>query len=184
MRLQGVPPGRQGTLMNTDALSEYQAPDDLTCRAGHTLDAVPGRKAPKFCPRCGQPIISECDDCKEPLQPSRANRLRPRIVLELITPWRFAQILHAKRTMDIAAQTGLWDDETSRIAFEFVDDLAAVTMSSFRLAAVFPYLERYNVVGRSVFTNIGRAMGSDSVREWLGERDANNYKLLISGELV
>jgi len=77
--------------------------------------------------------------------------------------------------MDIAARTGNWDDETLQIAYEFVDKLAILDMSGSRLTAVFAYLERFSVSeGRSTFTNIARSMGSESVRQWFDERDAEN----------
>jgi hypothetical protein len=160
--------------MTTDAISEYQPPDDLICRAGHAVVAVPARKAPKFCPRCGQPTISACDGCQAPLPPFAGDPSDTAHCTECgaAYPWRLAQIAHAKRTMDIAARTGNWDDETLQMGYDFVDHLAVLDMSGSRLTAVFGYLERFNVAERSTFTNIGRSMGSESVRQWLEDRDA------------
>lgn len=158
--------------MTIDAMSQYQPPDDLICRAGHAVIAIPGRKPPKFCARCGQPTISACDGCQAPLPSFTGEPAATAHCTDCgaAYPWRLSQIAHAKRTMEIAGQTGNWDDETLRIAKEFVDDLASANMSGSRLAAVFAYLERYCISDWSAFTNIARGMGSESVRQWLDDR--------------
>jgi hypothetical protein len=76
--------------------------------------------------------------------------------------------------MEIAAETGNWSEDIMRLGYEFVDSLASLDMSGSRLTAVFSYLRRYNGTAVFAFTDIARSMGSDAVRKWLDDRDAES----------
>jgi hypothetical protein len=147
---------------------EYQANATLICRDGHPVTAPPGRTA-KACNYCGLPVFAACEQCGTPPPPFTEDAAALAHCTECGAryPWRTAMLERMKRTMDIESAAADWSPRTLELAYEFIDDLATLTMSTMRLRAVFNAVRSRDFWAQPTFAEVGRSLGTESVHRWL-----------------
>jgi len=130
------------------ALAAHRSgPSAAVCASGHVfawfIDAV---LAPKYCAKCGDPILVACPECSavlpgdgEMLQwvPYHSNCWQ----CGKAYPWRAADIARAKRTLAEQAEVEHWSDAVKARADELVDDIAADRPAASGVVAAIKWLE-------------------------------------------
>jgi hypothetical protein len=111
--------------------AERRGPSAAVCASGHVLAwFVDAAVVPKFCAKCGDPILLACPACNGTL-PADGEMLqwvpyhgnceycgKP-------YPWKADDVARAKRTLAEQAEIESWSDTLKARADELVDDIAA-----------------------------------------------------------
>ncbi len=131
------------------ALSAQQrGPTAAVCASGHVFSwFVDAADAPKYCAKCGAPILVACPACNgtlpgdgEMLQwvPYHANCT----YCGQAYPWKADEIARAKRTLAEQAEIETWSDAVKARADELVDDIAADRTAASGVDAALKWLGR------------------------------------------
>jgi len=127
--------------------AERRGPSAAVCTNGHVfawlIDAV---LAPKFCAKCGDPILVACPACNGVL-PADGEMLQWVPYHEncwqcgKAYPWKAANLARAKRTLAEQAEVEHWSDAVKARADELVDDIAADRSAASAVVAAVKWLE-------------------------------------------
>jgi hypothetical protein len=126
-----------------------RGPCAAVCENGHVfawlIEAV---LAPKYCMKCGDPILIACPACQAGLPPDGE-------MLQWVPyhsncwqcgkayPWRAADIARAQRTLAEQAEVEHWSDEVKARADEVVGDIAADRAVASGVVAAVKWLEHH-----------------------------------------
>ncbi len=136
------------------ALSAHRRePSAAVCASGHVLAwLVDAAVAPKFCAKCGDPILLACPACNGTL-PGDGEMLHWVPYYGNCTycgnayPWKAADVARAKWTLAEQAEVQGWSDTVTARADALVDDIAADRTTASGVDAALQWLARHGADG-------------------------------------
>lgn len=118
------------------------------CRGGDVLSwFVDPTVVPKFCPKCGEPVLTTCPACSETLPPDGE-------MLQWVPyhgncmycgaayPWKAADVARAKRTLAEQAEVAAWAPSARERAEALIDEIAAGRATPSNVDAALEWLAR------------------------------------------
>lgn len=129
--------------------AQRSGPGAAVCASGHVFSwSVDPSAAPRYCAKCGDPILVACPACSAIL-PGDAE------MLEWVPyhahcancgnayPWKAGDLARAKRTLAEQAELEAWSDAVKARADELVDDIAADRASASGVVTALAWLARH-----------------------------------------
>jgi len=126
--------------------AQRRGPSAAVCAGGHVFSwFVDADLAPKYCLKCGDPILVACPTCNAELPADEG-------MLQWVPfygncmhcgrayPWKAAEIERSKRTLAEQAETENWSEAVKTRADRLVDDIAADRASASEVAAALSWL--------------------------------------------